>query len=233
MNITYRPVATILFFLILTHFSAFSKNPHNITFGEIKAHGKIWGIDVSHHQNNIKWEKLKEQKPHFIFLKASEGASRLDCKYIENYKAAKKLGIWVGSYHFFTYKSTGKDQAKNFLSIAKRKNGDLPLVLDAEFARKMPAKRLVSNELVTFVNIVYERTGRYPMIYCDYDYYLLYLKDRLKGKCKLWIVDYKNKPNCKWTFWQTTNKFKIEGVRGCVDFNLFNGSKDKLSNLLF
>ena len=139
----------------------------------------------------------------------------------------------MGSYHFFTYKSRGKDQAKNFLTTAKRKSGDLPLVLDAEFARKMPAKKLVSNELVTFINIVYERTGRYPIIYCDYDYYKLYLENRLKGKCKLWIVDYKTKPDCKWIFWQTTNKFNIAGIKGKVDFNLFNGSREKLDNLLF
>jgi lysozyme len=230
MNILHKALTIILF--LLTCFSAFAGNPRNITFGEIKSQGKIWGIDVSHHQSTIDWEKLKQEKPHFIFLKATEGASRQDTKYSENYKAARKLGILVGSYHFFTYKSRGKDQAKNFLTTAKRKSGDLPLVLDAEFARKMPAKKLVSNELVTFINIVYERTGRYPIIYCDYDYYKLYLESRFKGKCKLWIVDYKTKPDCKWIFWQTTNKFNIAGIKGKVDFNLFNGSRDQLSNLL-
>lgn len=221
----------ILFSILLS--PAYALNPHNVTFGEIKAQGKIWGIDVSHHQSTIKWEKLKTQKPYFIFLKASEGATRQDGKYSENYKAAKKLGILVGSYHFFTYKSSGKDQANNFLSVAKHKSGDLPLVLDAEFARKMPANRLVGNELITFINVVYRRTGHYPMIYCDYDYYKLYLKDRLHTKCKLWIVDYKSKPDCKWTFWQTTNKFKIAGIRGNVDFNLFNGTKKKLKSILY
>ncbi|MFT3753216.1 MAG: GH25 family lysozyme [Paludibacter sp.] len=230
MNNTYKIKLFLL--VILTPLGLFAGNPHNITFGEIKAQGKIWGIDVSHHQSTIDWEKLKEQKPHFIFLKATEGSSRQDTKYHENYKEARKLGITVGSYHFFSYKSRGKDQAKNFLSTVIYKSGDLPLVLNAEFARTIPARKVVTNELVTFINIVFKKTGRYPIIYCDYDYYELYLKEHLQGKCKLWIVDYKNRPNCKWTFWQTTNKFKMAGIKGKVDFNLFNGSREKLDNLL-
>jgi len=229
----HKTLLLILFLAILIQVPAVAMNPHNVTFGEIKAERKIWGIDISHHQSNINWGKLKTQKPHFVFLKASEGATQQDNKYLENYNAAKNLGILVGSYHFFTYRSSGKDQAENFLSIARHKSGDLPLVLDAEFTRNMPASRLVGNELITFINIVYRRTGHYPMIYCDYRYYKLYLKSRLHTKCKLWIVDYNNKPDCNWTFWQTTNKFKIAGIRGNVDFNLFNGSKKKLKRILY
>lgn len=231
MNKTYK--TTLILLVILASLWVFAGNLHNITFGKVKAEGKIWGIDVSHHQSTIDWEELQKQKPHFIFLKATEGSSRQDTKYHCNYKEARKLGIIVGSYHFFSYKSCGKDQAKNFLSNVKYQRGDLPLVLDAEFARTIPARRVVTNELITFINIVFNRTGRYPIIYCDYDYYLLYLKDRLNGKCKLWIVDYKNRPNCKWTFWQTTDQFKMAGIKGKVDFNLFNGSRETLEDLLF
>jgi lysozyme len=230
MNKTYKTILILL--VVLASLWLFAGNLHNITFGKVKAEGKIWGIDVSHHQSTIDWEALQKQKPHFIFLKATEGSSRQDTKYHRNYKEARKLGIIVGSYHFFSYKSRGKDQAKNFLSTVKYQRGDLPLVLDAEFARTIPAKKVVTNELVTFINMVYQSTGRYPIIYCDYDYYKLYLENSLKGKCKLWIVDYKNRPNCKWTFWQTTDKFKMAGIKGKVDFNLFNGSREKLEYVL-
>jgi len=208
-------------------------NYRKITFGKIKAQGKIWGVDISHHQGNVDWEKLETQKPHFIFIKATEGATNQDSKYKENYKEAKKLNILVGSYHFFTYLSNGKNQAKNFLANVKHKNGDLPLVLDAEFAKKMPTKKLVQNELISFINTIYRGTKHYPIVYCDYDYYLEYLKNRIPERVKLWIVDYRGKPDCKWTFWQTTDKFRIEGIQGNVDFNLFNGTKKKLNNMLF
>ena len=80
---------------------------------------KVWGIDISHYQEVFDWDRLKEHEPGFIFVKATEGTTIQDSKYAEYYKAIRKLDIPVGSYHFFTYKTSGKDQAKNFLSTAR------------------------------------------------------------------------------------------------------------------
>ena len=70
-----------------------AQNYRKVTFHQIKSEGKIWGIDISHHQSTIDWKLLKKQKPHFIFFKATEGASHKDKKYTENYKNARKLCI--------------------------------------------------------------------------------------------------------------------------------------------
>jgi lysozyme len=204
-----------------------------VTFAQIKAEGKIWGIDLSHHQSDIDWDKLKDQKPHFIFFKATEGATHTDTKYTENYKNARKAKLIVGSYHFFSYNSNGNAQAEHFLSVAKFKAGDLPPVVDAEYRRNMPADKIVTRELVSFLKAVTTKTGKKPIIYCDYDYYKQYLDGKLKNEHLLWICDYKHKPKCEWTFWQTTDKFKIAGVKGHVDFNLFNGSKRKFEEMQF
>jgi len=229
----HKALSLVFVLLALVHFSPVAGRQRSVTFGQIKEQGKVWGVDISHHQGSIKWEKVRQQKPHFIFIKATEGVTIQDSKYAQNYREARKLGILVGSYHFFTYRSNGAAQARNFLAKAKHKNGDLPLVLDAEFARRMPSKRVVANELIAFINVIYHRTNHYPIIYCDYDYYRLYLRNRLPKSIKLWIVDYIGRPDCNWTFWQTTNKFKLAGIRGSVDFNLFNGSKKKLKNLAY
>lgn len=194
---------------------------------------KIWGIDISHYQEIFDWNKLKTHEPGFIFVKATEGSTIQDPKYAEYYNSIRKLNIPVGSYHFFSYKSSGKEQARNFLSTVKYQRGDLPLVLDAEFAKKMPDKEQIKKELLDFMTVVYGKTGRSPIIYCPYKYYLLYLKNNLPMECKLWIVDYQGKPDCDWTFWQTTEKYKVGGIKGYVDFNLFYGSKKKLKNLLY
>jgi lysozyme len=200
---------------------------------EAKEPEKVWGIDISHYQEIVDWNKILEHEPGFIFVKATEGTTIQDPKYAEYYKSVRKLGIPVGSYHFFTYKSQGKDQAKNFLATAKLQRGDLPLVLDAEFSRTIPEKNIVKKELLDFMKVIYDKTGLYPIIYCPYKYYLTYLQDCLPPKCKLWIVDYKSNPNCDWTFWQTTEKYKVAGIKGYVDFNLFYGSKKKLKSLLY
>ncbi len=207
----------------------FSRKPKE----EPKEPEKIWGLDISHYQEIVDWNKIVEHEPGFIFVKATEGSTLQDPKYLEYYKSIRKLGIPVGSYHFFTYKTSGKDQAKNFLATAKFQRGDLPLVLDAEFAKTMPGAGIVKRELLDFMKVIFDKTGLYPIVYCPYKYYESYLKDCLPPKCKLWIVDYKGAPDCEWTFWQTTEKYKVAGIRGYVDFNLFFGSKKNLKSLLY
>jgi len=242
---------SILCIIILSQFCAFAKKTHKthrrhktthivhhiqqptVTLEEIKSMENVWGIDVSHHQSDINWEMLGQQKPNFMFIKASEGVTCQDTKYQENYTEAKKRGILVGSYHFFSYKSGGKDQANNFLSVAQYKDSDLLPVLDAEFRRKMPNKEKVTTELTSFINTIYEKLGHYPIVYCDYKFYKLYLEEHLSDKCKLWIVNYKEKPNCDWAFWQTTDRFKLEGIRGFVDLNMFNGPLANLNSMLY
>jgi lysozyme len=202
------------------------------TSADIDDTGKVWGIDISHYQEIVDWYKLQQQEPGFIFVKATEGSTIQDPKYDEYYRTIRNLNIPVGSYHFFTYKSSGKDQATNFLSTAKYQRGDLPLVLDAEFAKKMPNQEQVKKELLDFLTTIRNKRGHYPILYCPYKYYLQYMKNVIPAECKLWIVDYKSNPNCDWTFWQTTEKYTVAGIKGYVDFNLFYGSKKKLKNLL-
>lgn len=220
------------FLIILFQSCAIHKNT-GTTADEATEADKVWGIDISHYQEIVDWYKLQQQEPGFIFVKATEGSTIQDPKYTEYYTTIRNLKIPVGSYHFFTYKSTGKDQANNFLSTVKYQHGDLPLVLDAEFAKTMPDKTQVEKELIDFMTIIRNKKGHYPIIYCPYKYYLAYLKDKLPKECKLWIVDYKSNPNCDWTFWQTTEKYTVAGIKGYVDFNLFYGSKKKLKSLLY
>ncbi|MDO9152559.1 MAG: GH25 family lysozyme [Paludibacter sp.] len=222
----------LLFLTLILSLSISSQSYRKVTFRQIKAEGKVWGIDMSHHQNKIDWDKFKHQKPHFIFFKATEGISHKDTKYSLYYKRAREMKIVVGSYHFFSYRSSGKAQANYFLSVAKFKKGDLPPVLDAEFRRNMPADTKVTKELLDFIKVINAKTGVKPIIYCDYKYYEKYLKNKLKTKHDLWICNYRKKPQGDWMFWQTTDKFKIAGIKGYVDFNLFNGNKEKLNGLL-
>lgn len=225
----------IFLFLILINFIS-NVQPNNkyrkVTLRQIKDEGKVWGIDLSHHQADIDWEKLKEQKPHFVYLKATEGSTHIDRKYSENYKKAKKAGIKVGTYHFFSYLSDGRSQAAHFLQFIHYKSGDMPLVLDAEYRGQMPPIPVVRRELIAFLKAVTTKTGRKPIIYCDYDYYLEYLDGYLRNEHQLWICDYRHEPDSKWLFWQATDKFRIPGIKGNVDFNIFNGNKTQLKKLL-
>lgn len=231
-----------LLFALLFQFPAIGRKhhkskhkPHVSTFVPIKVEteGQVWGLDISHYQSTINWDTLSVYQPHFIFLKATEGASKHDVKYDENYFHASNNNIPVGSYHFFTYKCSGKEQAQNFLSKVKFKEGDLPPVLDLEFTKRMPPVKTVRSELLEFIRIVSEKMTCFPIIYCNKSYFSKYLQACIPEDCKLWIVDYKAKPQVDWTFWQTSDKHKVPGIKGFVDLNLFNGSPVNLKDMLF
>ncbi len=53
----------------------------------------IQGVDVSHHQGEIDWQKLKSQNIEFAFIKATEGGDHVDRKFYENWSASKEAGI--------------------------------------------------------------------------------------------------------------------------------------------
>ncbi len=230
MRLKEKGLLVLLF--LFAYFFVFSQNYNRVTFKQIKSEGKIWGIDLSHHQGDINWNKLITEKPYFIFLKSTEGATHHDRKYREYYKNARKHGIIVGTYHFLSYRSSGKAQAKHFLKIARLNKGDLPPVLDAEFRKNMPDNEKVTKKIKDFLDTVIKTTGCKPIIYCDYDFYVKYIKGKLNQNYSLWICDYRHRPHGKWLFWQTTDRFKIAGINGRVDFNLFNGNKEKLKNIL-
>jgi lysozyme len=209
-------------------------NRPEVTLDSIKNIGCLWGIDVSHHQPFIDWEVMSNDKPDFMFIKATEGTTIQDSKYETYYAEAKKLGIPVGSYHFFSYKCTGKEQADKFLSTIQYQSGDMLPVLDAEYTRSIPKNKIkVMKELTSFVNTVYEKLGIYPIIYCNYFYSQKYFDQEILKKCKLWIANYKAKPTCEYHLWQATNKGKLDSVKGLVDLNFFNGDKDALQELIY
>ena len=97
----------------------------------------IHGIDVSHYQGNIDWQRLTQTRQsqfpiHFIFMKASEGGDYGDRVFQANFDSAKAYGFIRGAYHFYNPKTDPVRQADFFINSVKLDTGDLPPVLDIE-----------------------------------------------------------------------------------------------------
>lgn len=190
--------------------------------------GEVWGIDISHHQKNVNWYKMEAEKPHFIFLKATEGSTHVDTRYTKYKKEAESLGISTGAYHFFSYSSDGTRQAEHFLATAHLQSGNLLPVLDCEFKNNMPNKREVTKQLMRFIKTIEEELNVSPIIYCECSYYDKYLRDELNGRCPLWISNFYREPKCDYVFWQKTDRFSHPAFRGTVDYNTFQGGDNEL-----
>ena len=195
---------------------------------------EIWGLDVSRHQQNVNWEKVIEsEKPYFVLIKATEGTLIVDPTYEQHRKELEKAGIPWGAYHFFGHRTSGKEQARNFIKTAKLQKGNFLPVLDIEPHRFMTDPKKMVREAKAFCNEIKRYYGTNPIIYCSTNFYETYLHGDFKAKnYPLWIADYRGCPELDWQIWQHTDSHTISGIRRKVDRNVFRGSEQELQKLI-
>ena len=199
-------------------------------------------MDVSSYQANINMNKLKEQNIKFIYIKATEGSSKQDDKFAENWENAKQAELLSGAYHFFSYDSEGKTQAENFIkTVGTDIKGRLLPVVDVEYygdkEQNPPNKEDVIRELKIFLEMLEKEYEVKPLIYTEADLYDKYLKGEFDGY-KKWMSslytplswNYKD----DWYIWQYLNRGELEGYTGgekYIDLNILNKDK-KLEELV-
>lgn len=75
----------------------------------------IHGIDMSHYQGSVWWETVGNNgRMDYVYLKASEGSSNVDQRYLENIAMARRYHLYVGSYHFYRPRQPQREQLRNF-----------------------------------------------------------------------------------------------------------------------
>ncbi|MCR4583653.1 MAG: glycoside hydrolase family 25 protein [Prevotella sp.] len=194
---------------------------------------EIHGIDVSHHQGRIDWEQLKDNGMinkcpiRFVMIKATEGATQTDENFHDNFEQARENGFTRGAYHFYSVHTTAEDQAQHFLETVKLENGDLPPVLDVEHKPSTQTDGQFRSSVLKWLHIVERHYGVKPIIYTYYKFKMRYLNDSIFDSYPYWIahyyvdsVEYKG----RWKFWQHTDAGRLPGIKGNVDFNIYNGS---------
>jgi lysozyme len=198
----------------------------------------VRGLDVSNHQGNIDWTKVKKENLQFAFIKASEGMDYKDEFFHKNLKNAKANGFAIGAYHFFTFGSSGLDQAKNFISIVPLDEDMMPPVIDLEFvgnSKNIPTKEKLTKELLDFIYELEKTYNQRPILYLTYESYEKYIKDNIK-EYNIWIRDIIKSPKFdddqQWLLWQYSNRGKVNGIDGFVDLNVFNGSFSDFKTML-
>ena len=201
---------------------------------------EIHGIDISHHQGKIDWEELKEKGTindlpiRFIMIKATEGANRTDANFKDNFYQARENGFTRGAYHFYSVLSPAREQAAFFIRQVKLEMGDLPPVLDVEHKPRNQTDEEFKNSVKEWLDIVEDHYGVKPIIYTYYKFKTRYLSDPVFDEYPYWIAHYyvdKVEYEGEWKFWQHTDVGRLPGIRGPVDFNIYNGSYYDLRKL--
>lgn len=193
---------------------------------------EIHGIDISHYQGDINWSKLRhsiiEGCPlRFVIIKSTEGSTRVDEKFEDNFYQAREHGFIRGAYHFWSNKSKAREQAYFFLEHAKLEKGDLPPVLDIEHYPQGVELEDFQRDVLTWLHIVEDRYHVKPIIYTYFKFKEKYLSAPVFDDYPYWIAHYyvdKVEYKGQWKFWQHTDAGKLPGIRGYVDFDIYNGS---------
>lgn len=200
---------------------------------------EIHGIDISHYQGDIDWNKLKMAKignspVKFILIKSTEGSNQLDENFNDNFYQAREHGFIRGAYHFWSNKSTPRQQAYYFLKQVHLEDGDLPPVLDVEHKPKDKSNEEFQRDVLTWLHIVEDKYHVKPILYTYYKFKEAYLNTPVFDDYPYWIAHYyveKVAYKGPWKFWQHTDVGKLPGIKGYVDFNIYNGSYYDLRKL--
>lgn len=198
----------------------------------------IHGIDVSHHQGDIDWEKASRAEVDgepicFVIIKATEGVSHIDENFNENFYQTRQYDLVRGAYHYFKPNLSASQQAKFFLKQVHLEEGDLPPVLDIEERGNLNVKQLQKAAL-TWLKMVEKQYNVPPIIYTNYKFKVDYLNTPEFNRYPYWIAHYYVRNltyKGKWRFWQHTDCGTIEGIKGKVDLNIYNGSMYDLKHL--
>ena len=190
------------------------------------------GIDISYHNGEIDFAKLKSQVD-FIIMRSGYGTRTTDSKEVKfdlYYEEAKKQNIPVGTY-WYCYASTPEEaleEAKTFLNKVKGKKFEYPVFYDVEEKNILnTGKENVSNIMKAFLEEV-EKNGYLVGIYCSAYYLKTLVSDEIKNKYEIWAAQWgqnrdKPKYDGKWDIWQYTSDGHMDGIQSPrVDLDFSN-----------
>jgi lysozyme len=196
----------------------------------------VHGIDVSHHQKAINWNRVKSDSIDFVFMKATEGRNFLDPRFRHNWRKAYEKRFIRGAYHFYRPSVPSIIQAQHFIRTVQLASGDLPPVLDLEVTDNRP-KKIIVDGAKNWLLIIENHYGIKPIIYTNRDWYEKYVKGNFDDYV-VWMAAYTLEPRPSldggkpWHFWQYTNNGRVKGVKGAVDLNVFYGTKKEMEELI-
>lgn len=205
---------------------------------------EVCGVDVSHYQGDIDWEKMSDENIDFAYIKATEGSSHVDEKFYVNWENIEQTNLYYGAYHFFSFDSAGKTQAQNYISTVGSLDGKLIPVVDVEYygdkerRKKELDREAITRELDVLLRALEEEYHTKPLLYTTYSAY----HDLIKGSFDeygLWIRNVYYTPDIgmkgRWLYWQYTDRAAFDAYAGeepYIDMNVFAGSRAAFSEMI-
>lgn len=194
----------------------------------------LLGVDVSVHQDNIDWEKVRNAGIDFAIVRLGfrgygTGEAQLDDNYIENIKGARAAGIDTGVY-FFSQAVTVDEAIEEAELVAESLEGldvNYPVVYDWEIIYDDSARTdnvpvdVLTDCCVAFCEAIKD-AGYTPMIYQNKKTTMFKLDLERLTDYDFWLAEYNDEPSYYYDFdmWQYTSTGRVPGIEGDVDMNI-------------
>lgn len=190
-------------------------------------------IDVSSHQKEIDWEKVKGNIDGAV-IRAGYGKNNIDAYWKRNVSECNRLGIPCGAF-WFSYAYTAamaQREAEYLIHAVEPYRMELPLAFDFEYDSVIYAERCgvkITKELATEMVYAFcetvERAGYFCLNYANPDFLSSYYDESVPERFGLWLAQYPkvikdlSKPPRKCLIWQWGGS-NIPGITtGKVDTN--------------
>ena len=205
--------------------SSTSNNNSFVNFSDLvekyKTDKTKMGIDISHWQGNIDFQKVKEAGVEFVYIRVGRGNGIggeyvIDKKFEENIEGFNKVGIPVGVY-FYSFANSVQDateEAKWVLQHIKNYDVDLEIVFDWEnwssFQEFDLSFKKLTNLASSFGKVV-KNKGYQAMLYSSKNYLenVWYPVD-----FPVWLAHYTDNTDYsgEYKVWQLCNNGRVDGI---------------------
>lgn len=197
----------------------------------------ILGIDISHYQGKINWNRLKLQikdKPvTFFIFRATMGYDQ-DNLFNEYWEALDTMKVVKGAYHYYRPNENSTKQADNFIKNVFLRSGDLRPILDIERHSTIQSQDRLITGIKNWLELVEAHYGVKPIIYTGDTFNRDVLAGNGFEEYPLWVANYnpvKEPKSNDWLIWQFSEKGTIEGIGERIDLNILRGGEIQLHKL--
>ena len=191
---------------------------------------KITCVDISEFQQNINFNKMKNDGIKAVIIRAGYGreSSQKDSMFESHYKNAKSENMMIGVY-WYSYADSVSDaekEARACLECINNKSLDMPIYYDLEDNSQTKLGKAKLTEIAERFCETIKKSNYRAGVYANLNWFNNYLDyDKLKKKYSIWLAQYNsvNELNCD--IWQNGSTGKINGYGGNIDTNvIFNDS---------
>ena len=189
---------------------------------------RVKGIDVSMHQGDIDFEKVKNSGVKFVIIRCNNwneitNQVEKDPCFERNYKAARTAGLDVGTY-YYTWECSASGAARDAehcMEYIKGKTFEYPVFFDLEWNKAFAQGRQVCNNMVKSFCDTLEKHGYFSGLYISRSPLQTYISSDVAARYSLWIAEYASKCNYdgEYGMWQYSDKGRVSGISGDVDLD--------------